>query len=301
VTTWHWHPSVLTVTENDERVTIHSHPCGSGMRLELRGKYDGPNGWHRSVTPSQSTFMESGFPMYCNHCPEMNRAGLSRGVTTWLVEGWRPYRAPERLACRQHAYKRVEDVPAEFYERVGLEPPAARERAPREPTPRLFSEEELADLATHPCDRAVAIAEGASVEDALAALDECEAGWAGMHGAYPVWLAILWDEVERRFGHGELLATLAATAPELVANVEPNTPEQWAAFWSMHLHLEQIHAASGWIEFVVGCDALLAAAAPATAAEFCSALTEGLAARGWQDRGEFETRDGRIVHRLEAS
>ncbi|MDP7637976.1 MAG: hypothetical protein QF577_10570 [Phycisphaerae bacterium] len=58
VTTWHWHPSRITVTEDEDKVTIHTHPCGSGMRIEQQGKYDTLNGYVRSVTPSPSNFME---------------------------------------------------------------------------------------------------------------------------------------------------------------------------------------------------------------------------------------------------
>jgi hypothetical protein len=298
VATWHWHPSRFTLTEDDERVTLHAHPCGSGMRLELRGKYDGPAGWHRSVAPSPSTFMETGFPMYCNHCPEMNRAGLERGSTIWLVEGWRPHRAPEREACIQHTYKRIEDVPAEFYRRVGLEPPPpAPSRV--EPAPRLFTTAELAELAVHPARRAALACAAGDRERAIELADECEAGWRGMRDSYPIWVGLLWKEVAERFGRDELRASVVATAPELIASVASGTAEQWAAFWSMHLRLQSVACTDEAVEFRVGAGAVLdpglAIVAPD---ELCALLNDGIAGRGWR-AGSFSADGDTLVHRLD--
>ena len=298
VTTWHWHPSRFTVTEDEHRVTLHTHPCGSGMRLELRGKYDGPDGWHRSTKPSASTFMETDFPMYCNHCPEMNRAGLLRGGTIWLVEGWRPHRAPERQACLQHTYKRVEDVPAEFYRRVGLEPPEPRPSS-SEPAPRLFTPAELVELSVHPARRVVlACAEG-DTERALELAAACEEGWHGLHDAYPLWVGLLWDEIDRHFGPEELQASLVATAPELIASMTTATVESWAAFWSMHLRLERVISRPDAVEFHVGASAFLASGVSGVRPEqFVAALSEGLARRGWEHVGTFTVAGDAIVHRL---
>jgi hypothetical protein len=299
VTTWHWHPSEITVVEDDVRVTVETHPCGSGMRLELRGRYDVPGGWHRSVRGSASTFMEAGFPMYCNHCPEMNRAGLSRGATTWLVEGWRPHRAPERQACRQHSYKRLADVPTEFYTRVGLEPPAAPAALDTGPSPRLFSDEALADLAVHPCDRVVRLLEAGDAEGARGAAIAAHEGWAGMHDAYPIWLAVLWEEAERRLGRSAQAELLERTTPELVASVRDAAPEDWEAFWSMHLRLHDVRESrDGWT-FVVGSDAFVDAEHCGVSVEqFVRALDRGVRRRGWTAVGRFAAEGELLLHHL---
>lgn len=298
ITTWHWHPSLITVTEDEEKVTVHTHPCGSGMRLELRGKYDGDGAWHRSVAPSRSTFMEKDFPMYCNHCPEMNRAGLKRGATTWLVEGWRPFRAPERSACRQHAYKRLVDVPDEFYRRVGLQPPEHPTDAASTPAPRLFGEAELVDLATHPCDRAVGLLERGDSAEALEAAEAARQGWSGMHGAYPIWLATLWAEGMNRLGSTAADTMLERVAPELFASLVGADAEAWAAFWSMHLHLEHVGSDGDETTFVIGSRSVLTDDGPVSVDAFCRGLQRGLAARGWVGMGRFEAHDHSIVHRL---
>ena len=66
---WHWHATRFGVSEDDDRVTFRLDPCGSGMRLEADGRYDGPDGWVRAERPSASTFMEAGFPMYSTTAP----------------------------------------------------------------------------------------------------------------------------------------------------------------------------------------------------------------------------------------
>ncbi|MCY4086261.1 MAG: hypothetical protein OXG37_05070 [Actinomycetia bacterium] len=298
-TTWHWHPTEFTMTEDDEKVTVHTHPCGSGMRLEQRGRYEGENAFKRSVRPSKSTFMEAGFPIYCNHCPEMNRAGLRKGATVWLVEGWKPVRDRGHGRCRQHSYKRLEDVPEEFYARVGFERPS--EFAPQPSLRvRLFTDQELEELAAHPCDRLVGAFEAGSPEAALDLLEFARGGWSGMHGAYPIYLALLWNEARDSFGPDGLTDTLERTAPELITSVHEGDPWQWASFWSMHLYLREIRQEDGAYAFVVGERALVSEAFVGSTAEFCVALSRGVHARGWEGVGRFDAEGDAIVHRLPA-
>ena len=300
VETWHWHPTNLTVTEDDERVTVHTHPCGSGMRLELSGAYDGEDAWHRSVRGSASTFMESDFPMYCNHCPEMNREALSRGASTWLVEGWRPFRATERLACRQHAYKRIGDVPAEFYERVGLEPPAsADEAAAGIPAgTRLFAEDELAELSTHPCDRAANALEAGDADGAASWATQAEAVWRGMHDAYPTLFGIVWRHIREAVSRDAMLEVLGRALPELVQPMATRAPDEdaWREFWGMHLYAtwESDGRAAA---FTVPSTVFLVPDAPIQPAELCSLLNEGIRRRSW-DVGTFAVEDARVVHQI---
>jgi hypothetical protein len=289
---WHWHGTTFTVTEDDEKVTFHLGPCGSGMRLELEGRYDGAGAWHRSREPSPSTFMERGFPMYSNHCAEMSRIGLLNGSPTFVVEGWTPLR--ERGVCFQHTFKRLDDVPDEFFRRLGLDPPTTRDGAP--PPPRLFDGEELEALATHPLDRALAACERGDVEAALAALDASRVAWRdSMHGAYRRWLASLWSEVRQAAGPEVLERTVEAAAPELVGHIRDGSEDDWAAFWSMHLGLRGRSAR----RFELAADALLEPdESPIGPAELCASLQQGAARRGWTSVGRFDADGDVIVHSL---
>ena len=298
-TTWHWHPTEFTMTEDDEKVTVHTHPCGSGMRLEQRGRYEGENAFKRSVRSSRSTFMERDFPIYCNHCPEMNRAGLRKGATVWLVEGWKPIRDRGRGSCRQHSYKRLEDVPEEFFTRVGLERPTEFTPQPSLNV-RLFTDQELEELATHPCDRLVQAFEADGPEAALAALEFARGGWAGMHGAYPIYTSLLWNQAEESFGRDGFVETLERTVPELVASVRDGDARQWASFWSMHLYLREIREDGEGYAFVVGREALLNEVFTGSTADFCSAMNRGVQTRGWESVGSFDADGDAIVHRLPA-
>lgn len=295
---WHWHVTGFTVVEDDDKVTFRLAPCGSGMRLEREGRYDGARGWHRSVAPSASTFMQSGFPLYSNHCAEMTRAGLAAGSGAFLVEGWTPER--KRGVCFQHTYKRLEAVPADFYRRVGLEPPA-----PAKPGPdfRLFSDLELAELATHPLDRAATAVESGETEAALAALDECREAWGtAMHGAYVRWIAELWEEVCTVCGEREREPLLEATAPELFGHVRGGDARAWASFWSMHLGLRSIRQGrNGAATFEVGTVALLSDQHSRVTPELlCSTVERGAAGRGWPRIGRFDADGATITHTLDS-
>lgn len=299
-TTWHWHPTEFTMTEDGEKVTVHTRPCGSGMRLEQRGRYEGDDAFKRSVQPSKSTFMETGFPIYCNHCPEMNRAGLRQGATVWLVEGWKPIRDRSRGTCRQHSYKRLEDVPEEFFKRVGLGRPS--EFAPQPSLDvRLFTDQELEELSTHPCDRLVQAFEAEGTEAALGMLDFARGGWAGMHDAYPIYTALLWNEARESLGQDGFSETLERTVPELFTSVHDADALGWASFWSMHLNVREIQADDDDYVFVVDSKAIVNEAFVGSLEEFCSALNRGVRARGWEQVGSFDTKGDAIVHRLPAT
>lgn len=290
---WHWHATQFEVSEDDEKVTFRLDPCGSGMRLEAEGRYDGPNGWLRSVRPSPSTFMQSGFPMYSNHCAEMTRAGLASGNATFVVEGWR-----ERDCglCFQHTYKHAGTVPDETYRRVGLEPPEA---TPSRAEPgRLFTAEELAQLATHPLERAASAVGAGDLAAAREALGESRDAWAiSMHGAYRRWITLLWVEVAATVGAPWLDRLLAATAPELVRHRRGGSPRDWAGFWSMHLGLRSIRQQDSETEFVLDASALLEPGVDGVEpGALVDGLRRGLELRGWTDAGAFDDIDGTVLH-----
>ena len=293
---WHWHVTGFTVVEDEDKVTFRLAPCGSGMRLETEGRYDGAQGWHRSVAPSPSTFMQRGFPLYSNHCAEMTRAGLISGSGAFLVEGWTPER--NRGACFQHTFKRMEAVPAEFYRRVGLEPPSPVETTP---VVQLFSELELVDLATHPLDRAATAVESGDTDAALAALAESREAWGtAMHGAYLRWIAELWEEICRVCGEREREPLLEATAPELFGHIRGGDAHSWASFWSMHLALRGIsEGPDGATTFEVEPAALLSDVSLVTPEILCRCVRRGAEGRCWPAIGHIESDGVTIRHTVD--
>ena len=298
VTTWHWHPSRITVTEDEDKVTIHTHPCGSGMRLEQQGKYDRLNGYARSVTPSPSNFMEKDFPIYCNHCPEMNLTSLQKGATTWLVEGWKPNRDRATGNCSQHSYKRLVDVPEEFYRRVGLTRPDKFQDQSNAKV-RLFNDEELTKLAIHPTDRLAIELDENGIESALSALHECKSGWQGMHDAFTLFLGIFLTEAFDNFGHEGMIESLQYSSPMLLANIWDGTHIDWTSYWSMHMGLTELHTGPSGCDFIIEPNTLINPKTwPASVEQFCHAINKGLNAIGRGDIGNFKFEDGMIIHHL---
>jgi hypothetical protein len=302
-TGWHWHATSFTLSEDDEKFTFHLGPCGSGMRLLLEGHYDGDGAWHRSQKPSPSNFLQTGFPMYSNHCAEMTRMALMNGSATFIVEGWTPMRS--RGLCIQHTFKDLSAVPAEFYERVGLNAPPTQKRVLPEGN-RLFTQEELDELATHPLDRLVRRLEKGDGAGALATLGDCRRAWQdSIHDIYRLWLGRLWSEIERALGHAEFARAIEITGPELIKGVEGRSPIEWAAFWSIHLRLNEIRrTADGW-DFIVGAESLLEPdefpSYPRSIGEFCDALNRGIWLRHWTESGFFENDGETLVHHLPAA
>jgi hypothetical protein len=291
---WFWHATQFQVSEDDDKITFRLDPCGSGGRLELEGRYDGPDAWTRSTRPSASTFMLTGFPMYSNHCAEMTRAGLAAGNATFVVEGWHDRGCG---ACVQHTYKRVEAVPPETYRRVGLESTAVRSGENAD-VGRLFSAKELADLGTHPLERTAAVVAAGDLATARAALTESRDAWAiSMHGAYRRWISLLWAEVIETLGRKSMERLVAATAPEFVRHRRGGSAYDWAAFWSMHFALRSIREADGGIELTLDPSMLLEPGGSAVTAEaLVKGLQLGFEARGWSDAGVFLCVDGTITH-----
>lgn len=290
---WHWHATVFQVLEDGDKVTFRLDPCGSGMRLEQEGRYDGPDGWVRSELPSASTFMQSGFPMYSNHCAEMTRVGLAAGSPTFVVEGWRER---DCGVCFQHTYKRTDAVPAETYRRVGLDPPARG--LGRSSLGRLFTSEELADLAVHPLERAASAVAVGDLASARVALTECRSAWGiSMHGAYRRWIALLWEELHGAIADDVLEGLLAATAPEFIRHIRGGSPRDWAAFWSMHLGLLSVREEGSQTTFVLDPAVLLEPdSSRVTPDQLCAGLRQGPLERGWSDAGVFDFVDDAIVH-----
>ena len=185
---WHWQMTTFRLREDRAKATFILEPCGSGGRLINEGAYYGSGKRPLSLVsnPSTTTFNEPDFPSYCTHCADHNRTFLKRGFNIMVFEGWT--RAHRYGTCLSHVFKRLDDLPEEFYSRIGL----SSSEIP-EPITSLSSRSEysatrkLAALATHPIDRLRDAAALGDTATALTLIDRSWAAWMGLHGAYRVW------------------------------------------------------------------------------------------------------------------
>jgi hypothetical protein len=119
----HGHLQPLHIEEDDDKVVIQMQPCGSGGRLVLEGKYEGPNAFLTLDKPQQLTYGRDRFPVYCAHEPPMELLDIAKhGAPFVVVE---PARELGTEPCSFIIYKDPAKVPARYYERLGLEKPAA--------------------------------------------------------------------------------------------------------------------------------------------------------------------------------
>ena len=112
------HMGVVQVQEDAHRFTISQSPCGSGGRLRLGGAYEGTQPLPFVDEPGPLTFGEPRMPVYCTHCAIWNGSATLRwfGRAQWVFE--QPARADG--GCTLHIYKRREDAPADYTQRLTL-------------------------------------------------------------------------------------------------------------------------------------------------------------------------------------
>lgn len=72
------HLQPMEVTEDDDKVVIQMQPCGSGGRLVLEGRYDGPDGFLKVEKPQRMTYNRANFPVYCAHEPPMELVDIEK-------------------------------------------------------------------------------------------------------------------------------------------------------------------------------------------------------------------------------
>jgi hypothetical protein len=117
-------PGAFTVTEDDEKVTFAMNPCGSGQRLWRNGYYEGEGAFAVTDEAHDWSYGREGFPVYCTHCTFMNESLPLK----WIGFPVYPSHPPEDFdhdPCVWHWYKDPAAIPAEYWERYGLEKPAA--------------------------------------------------------------------------------------------------------------------------------------------------------------------------------
>jgi hypothetical protein len=115
------HMQPITIVETDTTVSLSMKPCGSGERLIQKRAYSPEIGMATVDEPHRITWGMKDFPIYCVHCPVMEALelegtgslGAVHVISGALYDG----------ACEFMFYKHVEDMPEEFYSRIGKSKP----------------------------------------------------------------------------------------------------------------------------------------------------------------------------------
>jgi hypothetical protein len=113
------HLQPIKIEETDEKIIITMQPCGSGERLIQMGGYE--CGLARVKEPGQATWGLADFPLYCVHCPIMEALDIERSGQFGAVHEFEPpfYNG----ACHFVFYKDAENIPEEYYRRIGKRKP----------------------------------------------------------------------------------------------------------------------------------------------------------------------------------
>jgi len=111
------HLQPLKVEEDDEKVCVTMEPCGSGQRLLEQGAYGPPRNLTMIQKAHPITWGLTDFPVYCTHAPVMEILGIEAlGYPNTVAI---PADKVATKACTYRIYKKVEDIPEEFFHRVG--------------------------------------------------------------------------------------------------------------------------------------------------------------------------------------
>jgi hypothetical protein len=117
------HLQPLHLQEDDEKVVIQMHPCGSGGRLVLEGKYDGPDGFLKIGKPQRMTYGRSDFPVYCAHEAPMELVDIEHNGAPFVVV--EPAVELGKEPCSFVIYKDPKNIPARYWERLGKTKPSS--------------------------------------------------------------------------------------------------------------------------------------------------------------------------------
>lgn len=106
--------------EDDEKITFHMEPCGSGQKIREAGLYEEP----ANLALCSAHRMTAGlndFPAYCVHAPLGDVCAIDAcGYPAWVMEFADPVAS---CACKYIVYKHKEDIPESYYTRIGLKKP----------------------------------------------------------------------------------------------------------------------------------------------------------------------------------
>ena len=112
----------MDIREDDEKIEIRMMPCGSGGRQIQAGKYEGPKAFLKVATPQRMTYGRPDMPVYCTHEIAMERLDAIRDGHPFVIT--EPAAELGRDYCVLKIYKDPKDIPAHYYERLGLTKPA---------------------------------------------------------------------------------------------------------------------------------------------------------------------------------
>jgi len=117
------HGVAVRIEEDAEKFIFSMEPCGSGGKLVRDGSYDGPpRDFYRVKTPQLMTYGKPDYPAYCAHCIFHEIVGMEEtGIPLFLMD---PSDRPGEEPCRMLLYKDPKAIPAEYYERAGLQKPS---------------------------------------------------------------------------------------------------------------------------------------------------------------------------------
>lgn len=117
----HVHQSII-VTEDEDKVTVTVHPCGSGGRLVGDiGFYD--KGGARVAEKCPVTWGLSNFPIYCVHCPDWEIREADAGIPLRFVHPTGEDGYSIGPDCKWVMYKDQASIPGYYYERIGKKKP----------------------------------------------------------------------------------------------------------------------------------------------------------------------------------
>ena len=115
------HHSRIRLTEEKDRYVLRLDPCNTGGRMINMGMDKPPVGLGRTKKAYPWTWGKKNVSYYCAHCAMHEIQAVEKGAphATWI------YECPEKPGdpCIQYCYKRTEDVPEEYFDRIGKKKP----------------------------------------------------------------------------------------------------------------------------------------------------------------------------------
>jgi hypothetical protein len=125
VNVWRQHCGEFSLEEDDEKITMTHHPCGSGGRLMNENAYEGESGYRRIEHSGPHTWGKKNIPIYCTHCPWAHQILptqiLGKGKQLWVHDYDKPFPQNPRDPCIHYIYKNPEDIPEKYYQYLGME------------------------------------------------------------------------------------------------------------------------------------------------------------------------------------
>lgn len=115
------HMQPVKIEEDDEKISLAMQPCGSGARIIQKGGYSPEVGLAKVAGPHPATWGLEDFPIYCTHCPILERMQVEN---LGSLGACRIFTPPVGSGdCSFVFYKNPADVPEEFYTRIGKQKP----------------------------------------------------------------------------------------------------------------------------------------------------------------------------------